>query len=188
MKGKFYIKKILYFFRKEKPIYFHVPLHVLDKKQINNGMEKEFFEGGCAPEKLTGEYLQSVNRQRGKVLDGLANGDILTLAPIGKLCLPREFGDDHKKFVAIAANSKQKGALEFGGSHMCESFTKEDGTKVFRFGDYLSIAAACGGLAGKSFTAQPTKVFHQEFVDGKLTVDKSKTDTINVFGLVTVKK
>lgn len=151
-------------------------------------MEKEeFMEGGCAPSELTGEYLRSVNRQRGRVLDGLNAGDVLTLAPIGKLCLPREFGEDKKKFVAIAANSKKKGKLEFGASHLCESFTAESGEKVFRFGDYLSIAAACDALAGKSFTAQPTKVFHQEFADGKLKVDKSKTDTINVFGLLTNK-
>ena len=140
--------------------------------------------GGTAPTGLTGEYLQSVTRQRGKVLDGLNAGDILTLAPIGKLCLPREFGEDKRKFVAIAANSKKKGALEFGGSHMCESFTAESGEKIFRFGDYLSIAAACNALEGKSFTAQPTKVYHQEFADGKLQVDKTKVDTINVFGLL----
>ena len=144
-------------------------------------MEKEFISGGCSPEKLTGEYLQSVNRQRGKVLDGLAKGDILTLAPIDKICLSREFGDDHKKYVAVAANSARKGALEFGGSHLCESFTDESGTKVFRFGDYLSISSACNAFAGKSLIAESVKVFHQEFVDGKLVVDKSKIDVINVF-------
>ena len=151
-------------------------------------MEKEFIEGGCAPSELTGVLKDAVTRQRGKVLDGLNAGDVLTLAPIGKLCLPREFGEDKKKFVAIAANSKKKGALEFGGSHLCESFTAENGGKVFRFGDYLSIAAACNELAGKSFTAQPVKVFHQEFADGKLKVDKAKTDTINVFGLLVANK
>ena len=147
-------------------------------------MDNDFPIGGTAPTGLTGDYLQSVTRQRGKVLDGLQPSDTLVLAPVGKLCLQREFGDDHKKYVAIAANSKKKGALEFGGSHMCESFTAESGEKIFRFGDYLSIAAACNDLAGKSFTAQPTKVYHQEFADGKLKVDKSKTDTINVFTVV----
>lgn len=145
--------------------------------------EKEFNEGGCAPSELTGEYLQSVNRQRGKVLDGFAKDDLVTLASLSKICLARTFtlNKVSKAYVAANATSKKKGKVEFGASHLVESFVGENGEKVFRFGDFLSISAAMAALAGKTFCPIPVKVRHQEFADGKLVIDDKTTDVINVF-------
>ena len=182
------MKKILYFFRKENSIYFHVPLHVLDKKQINNSMEKgEFMEGGCAPSELQGALKDTVTRLRGKILDGVTKDDLVTLAPINRICLKRAFtlNGKSREYVAVNATSRKKGKLEFGASHLCESFTAESGEKIFRFGDFLSIAAAMAALENKTFSVNPVRVHHQEFADGKLEIDAEKMDLINIFREVT---
>ena len=153
-------------------------------------MEQEkFYEGGCAPSELSGALAAAVTRQRGKILDGFGGDDTITFAPIERICLKREFqlNKEKKAYVATNAYSAKKGKLEFGASHLVESFTAESGEKIFRFGDYLSVSAAMNDLAGKSFSVEPTKVHHQEFADGKLIVDPDKMDIVNIFKEVTPK-